>query len=461
MRMSMQESIPASSFKESRTLSFGEFFALLLQALASEGVRPCILRNYQEFPDKNIGNDIDFLIRSSELPLAMRALQSIQGIRIIGYSERYHVAMVFLEGVSPAPGLRTLQVDFIKNLTWKGLPFLETDVVLKSAIVRQARELEFFVPSPVHEAISSLFSSLLVGGWLKEKYFTQVQHTFVNARSEVIAALLPQFKSKVATELVDAVISGDRQTILGCIRNLRLALSQQSLLHRPVRSVLAIVRYAANVIAIRHSPKTLETVCVMVVGNPGKPTIVDNLLPLLKSSAAVVEKRHFKPRLFFARGSQEITPGADLRTQTPEGIFVSMAKVVAWMLDGWLSQFMRQKSLTLRICHYYSDGLLIDPQGSSHGGPVWFAKLVGKLLPSPDLLILLDTTSETMQAGKPKLLPTGTSRQIGAYRSFVKTRKRFVILDASKPAVSVTEEAYAAIIDMLTQRTDRQLKKLF
>jgi len=44
---------------------------------------------------------------------------------------------------------------------------------------------------------------------------------------------------------------------------------------------------------------------------------------------------------------------------------------------------------------------------------------------------------------------------------FVKTRNRYVILGVGKPAASVTEDAYSAIIDMLVQRTDRRLKNRF
>jgi hypothetical protein len=43
----------------------------------------------------------------------------------------------------------------------------------------------------------------------------------------------------------------------------------------------------------------------------------------------------------------------------------------------------------------------------------------------------------------------------------VKTRKNYIILDASKPAGEVKENAYAAIIDMLAQGTESRLKSRF
>jgi hypothetical protein len=58
-------------------------------------------------------------------------------------------------------------------------------------------------------------------------------------------------------------------------------------------------------------------------------------------------------------------------------------------------------------------------------------------------------------------LPAEALRRLEAYRAFVKTKKKCVILNASEPAARVTEEAYTAIIEMLAQRADRQLKRRF
>src|ERR1700685_3439162 len=68
-------------------LPFSEFLVALFQALAAEGLRPCVLRNYEGFPTQNVGGDLDFLIPPSELPRAIRALRTIHGIRIVGSTD--------------------------------------------------------------------------------------------------------------------------------------------------------------------------------------------------------------------------------------------------------------------------------------------------------------------------------------------------------------------------------------
>jgi hypothetical protein len=75
--------------------------------------------------------------------------------------------------------------------------------------------------------------------------------------------------------------------------------------------------------------------------------------------------------------------------------------------------------------------------------------------------MLLDSSQDKVRSGDRQFLPAEKLRQLEAYRSFVKTRKRYVILDASKPVADIAEDAYAAIIDMLARRTDMVLKNRF
>jgi hypothetical protein len=446
---------------ERQGVPFNEFLAALFRALAGEGVRPCVLRNYEGFPATNIGNDVDLLISVDQLPRAIRALRSIEGIRIVGYTERHYVCTVFLEGVFLAPKTRSLEVDFDFGLTWKGLPYLLTEAVLDAAIPRQANNLNFFIPSPVHQAIISLLASLLVGGWLKEKYFPGVQQTFAGERSEVIAALLPQLGLKTATQLVDTVIGGDRLKILDSVRSLRASLSLRSLLLRPYRSASGIARHYARELAVRFSPKALEIICILSPDGDTRTTIIERLIPRLHSAAKVVEKRRLWPLPPFPRESKEAQAIVGSRVGAPSGSLVLMSRAARCLVRDWLNLFTEKKNLTLCIRGSYYYDLLIAHQGQRYGIPDWFVRLIGRLLPPADLWILLEPGAEGIETSSRELPPREKARQLGAYRSFVKMRKIYVILDASKSTASVTEDAYAAIINALSRRTNQTLDKRF
>lgn len=443
---------------EQPAISLNDFLSTLFQTLEKERIRFCVLRNYEGFPVNNLGHDIDFLINLPELPRAIRAIRSIQGIRIVGYTKRPYVANVFVSNVSPTPKARALQIDLDLSLTWKGLPYLSTEEVLKATIERKAGDLTFFVPSPTHEAIISLFASLLVGGWLKEKYFPKVQKTFAEGRSDMIAALLPRFGLKTSTRLVNSTIAGERQNILGCIRPLRISLALRSLLRRPLCSILAVIRHYARECYFRYLPQTLETVCILEMGGCGTTKCIDGLIEMLKSSAVVVEKCHFHPRTHSFRTSSKSNLTANCSTRMRQGSLVSSAMVVWWLAEEWIGRFREKRNLTLRICSScYYDLLINKRKKNRYGLPRWFARIVRALFPSFDFWILLDHTEEEMQFRDQRLSPAETLRQLEAYRIFVKTKKQYIILDASKPFTEVTEDAYAAIIEMLAQLASRQL----
>lgn len=439
------------------TLPFNEFLAALFEALKREKVRCCVLRNYEKFPAKNIGGDVDFLLSPPDLPRAMRALRSIQGIRITCYSRRSWVAHAFVEGVSAADGMRSLQVDFLWCLNWKGQPYLHTDAILRAAILRPAGNLHFLVPSPVHEAIVSLFSSLLVGGWLKEKYFPKAQKIFAGDRLGVIAALRTQFGLKVSTRLVDSVIGGDRKQILGCISSLRRALFLHNFLRRPLRAVSTAFRYYAAEVILRYSPATLENVCLLSLDGGGSAAIVEKLLPMLKSAVKFIERQPCGNTPLLEGTSGGAAARADSAQESSRGVLVSMAALVLWLAKEWRSKFQEKKNITLRICERSCYDLLIHPGRYGYGGPIWFARLAAKLFPSPELMILLAPAAKEARPGNRVVPQEETNRQLEACRPFLRGRRRYVILDAGKPAASLAEEAYTAIIDALVQRSSRQL----
>ncbi|MFZ1085829.1 MAG: hypothetical protein WAN35_12770 [Terracidiphilus sp.] len=443
--------MPAVSSPPSRPilLPFSRFLAQLFSALDAAGVRYCVLRNYQDFPERNLGSDIDFLIDAANLPSAIRALRSIAGVRITGYSERSWVAHAFVEGLTPAPGRRALQVDFLYILNWKGQPYLPADLVLNAAIPRQAGDLSFRVPSPVHEAISSLLASLLVGGWLKEKYFPLVQQIFIGDRSGAIAALAPQFGLKVPTRLVDAIISGDRKRIAGCIRPMRWALARRNLLRRPLRAVFDAVRYYLGELVVDFAPEALETVCILGDAS-AKAALIECVTPLLNSSAKFVERRTLRPRIIFTSDSWSLIPRPESTQKTSSGAILSMIKIALWLTEEWLSQFTNKRNLTISLNESCYDDLLADPQSCGYGGPMGFARFVGRLKPAPVLCLLLDPGSDD-----------AANHNMENLRAFMKTNQDYCVLKTGKPAEQVTEDAYAAITDALARRADGRLNRRF
>jgi hypothetical protein len=137
-----------------------------------------------------------------------------------------------------------------------------------------------------------------------------------------------------------------------------------------------------------------------------------------------------------------------------------MASSISLLAKEWVSQFSGRKNLALRICSGCYGDLLIDPRRYGFDGPMWFARIVEGLFPSPDLWILLDSVTGSGHSEMRESIPEQTNRRIEAYLTFVRAKRNYVILDASQSVQDVTDISYAAIIDALAQRAEKRVKSL-
>jgi hypothetical protein len=439
----------------------GDFLAAMFEAMVREGVCPCVLRNYEGFPTGSTTRDIDFLVSPSNLPNAMRALRSIEGIRIIGYSERPYVVMVFVEGIDRGLETRALEIDFDLSLTWKGLPYLSTEAVLNASIARQAGKMSFHVPSPHHEAIISLFTGLLVLRQLKSRYFAQARQTFTTDRAAVRDAMALQFGAKATERLMDAVINDDRGKVMNCRRQLCASLMIRNLRKGPVRSVVAIARHYQNEFALRYSPKTLTTVWILSQEESATKMVTERLFSMLEFAANIVQKAPLESKALEGQRDLKLETSASSDGRDTGRTGHLIANAARFVLREWRFVFSGRRNLTLRIC----DGSFYHGFTGHREGPaaitLWLTRLLGRLLPAPDLLLVIGVPDYSERKDGKNTASADTTRDFVAFRAFAKTRGRCVVLAANQPANKIEEAAYAAIIDMLSVRSNEAMKNRF
>jgi thymidylate kinase len=165
----------------------------------------------------------------------------------------------------------------------------------------------------------------------------------------------------------------------------------------------------------------------------------------LDQEGRTVTIRHLKPRILtLGRGKPGIAV-VDPHGKPPRSALLSLAKILVWLVEEWCACFFQDKKQTLLICDRYYHDLLIDPIRYRYGGPVWVARLVGKLMPQPRLWILLDAPAAVLQARKQEVPPEETERQRTAYLAFVRRQRNHVIVDASQTLVTVIADVEHAI----------------
>jgi thymidylate kinase len=100
---------------------------------------------------------------------------------------------------------------------------------------------------------------------------------------------------------------------------------------------------------------------------------------------------------------------------------------------------------------------LVDPKRYRYTGPGWLLRLIWRLVPKPDLVILLDAPAEVIQARKCEVSLAETMRQRQEYRALVESMPGGVIVDAARPFEQVAADIDGVILRFLAARIARRL----
>lgn len=135
------------------------FFALLDE----NGVRYCMLRNYDNMYAGDSATDLDMIVSEFSLNWFERSLQAAaaqSGFQFVHTARYVNYSHVFWH---PAAGF--VRVDFETDVRWRLFTVLEAREVLDARL----RHQEFFIPHPAHESVI-IYIAAIWRGELSERY---------------------------------------------------------------------------------------------------------------------------------------------------------------------------------------------------------------------------------------------------------------------------------------------------
>ncbi|MFZ0914365.1 MAG: hypothetical protein WBQ76_12340 [Candidatus Korobacteraceae bacterium] len=192
----------------------------------------------------------------------------------------------------------------------------------------------------------------------------------------------------------------------------------------------------------------------------GKSAAIQRLTQELSLSFRDIERFHFRP--MFRRGWQDSSRRVtNPHGKPPRGFLLSVIKLLYWLADycyGYLA-LIRPALLNSNLIlfdRYYPD-VLVDPvRYRLPASSLWFAKFLARLVPPPDLYILLDVPAEALQQRKPEVTCEESHRQRLAYLQMFQSLPNAFIVDAACSLDEVTQQMKAVIVEaMATRAQDR------
>lgn len=190
----------------------------------------------------------------------------------------------------------------------------------------------------------------------------------------------------------------------------------------------------------------------------GKSTVAERVTRDLQPAFRHTRIIHLRPSLCPRTGSGPVT---DPHGQPPRNVPASIAKIFYWWgetLLGWLADIQpaRVHSTFVAFDRFYHD-LVADPKRYRFSGPLALARLMGRLLPQPDIFLILDLPAEVARERKPEIPLEQALVLRERYQALGESLPNTHLVDASRPLEEVIQEVEQVILDYLEQRVKKRL----
>lgn len=201
--------------------------------------------------------------------------------------------------------------------------------------------------------------------------------------------------------------------------------------------------------AAASAPGGRRGVCVVVAGpdGTGKSTVVEHLVNDVL--AGPVQVLHHRPHLLGQRTKHEGAVTEPHRQQPyPSGL--SVAKLLFLYLDHLVGWFVKVRPWLLKgggvIVERGWWDLVVDPRRYRLRPAPRLVAALGRLLPRPDVTVVLGGNAATIAARKAELSVEETERQLRGWASLSTTRPRMRQIDATQPLSDVLASVRRAVV---------------
>jgi thymidylate kinase len=180
-------------------------------------------------------------------------------------------------------------------------------------------------------------------------------------------------------------------------------------------------------------------IAILGTDGSGKSTVLRGIEQEMGAHFSQMMRLRFPPLLRQAAGGGPVT---DPHARPPRTWLTSVLRAVCY----WYPQLLREYCFRIRPALHRGALILsnrhlldaaVDPRRYRYGGPPALVRLMWKLLPKPDLVILLDAPPHVVRSRKQEVSPEETARQCRAYRHLLQHLPQGRIIDASLPLVEV------------------------
>jgi len=410
--------------------------AAVFQALDREGLYWCLLRG--EAMLEQASGDVDLLIPPADLPRLRRVVGEFGFTPVPAWGYGSHR---FFMGYDPATD-RWVKLDVVTDLSF-GPGFALPTGAEAACLERRQRQGGLAVLDSDDAFWALLLHRLLDKGSMTEDATARLRELAAAARADgplatrVDAVCPPGWSAPRMLSLArdgewGALTALGPQLAASWRRRARVAVWRRA-------SAATAGRWAGRLLRLRY--RRGLGVAVLAPDGAGKSTLVQGLH---ETFAFPARARYMGP---YQRPAGR--PGRAL----PPGLGLALRLCGLW--GRWLEgAYHRSRGRLVIFDRYVTDALLPPrrPLGRLGRARRW---VIGRCLPPPGLMIVLDAPGTVLHQRKREQDPGVLEAERQAYRALAQQARRSAVLDATQPADHVRREATAAVWQAYGQRWGR------
>jgi Phosphotransferase enzyme family len=228
----------------------------------------------------------------------------------------------------------------------------------------------------------------------------------------------------------------------------------------PRRAATLLIRSLDRLVGRLRQPTGL---IVVVVGpdGAGKSALASTLIDRCGAFFWATRRIHWRPGLLPRLGplvGRRTTDPETPHLSNPNGRMISVAVLLYYWLDFFLGTWLKQKPLRVRSGLIVVErgwwDILVDPRRYRLQLPKGLTAMLGRLLPSPDLTLVLDAPASVLLQRKQELAEAELDRQVHAWRELAQRHPvSYSVVDASQPESDVQAAATEEVVSRLERRT--------
>jgi thymidylate kinase len=453
-----------------------QLFRDVVTGLDEAGHRLCVLHGDKDHSERyDVNKDVDLISEDpAQVPRILSDGNIASIVRAFKGAQNPLYTLYLYRQCNGKPVF--LELDLWTDCRRKGYIFFDSEELLKTR-----RTFEYFkVLSPEFEFACYLIRRLIKG--LDKDRAQRLSELYREDPAGCNVQLARLFPRSEASLIAEAAQSGNWEPVFYQLEHLRRVALERVSHEQPLGKLKFWLSEITTRVRACVQP---EGVMVVFLGTDGagKSTVTARIAQDLAPAFSSTRRYHrpvASPLRWMKRYRAQSHSGgrtsasvsvADMDAQSaqphppgkpPHKLPASLLKLGLWWADytifGYLlSVYPRLVRSNLVLLDRYYDDLLVHPEGYRYGGSLWLARFVGRFVPRPHLVILLDAPPEVIQARKPELTFEETAHQREMYLRVMEGYSNGHVVDASRPLDEVVDEVEMIILGYLTDRAALKL----